>query len=563
MKFTSLMCALAAGMAMSAAASAEPGAKQAGASATGARAKAPVAPQFAASDVAPQHLGVLRAIGQKHVQNDQVVRGPLELTLFDAIGDCAGFSRIVNDVTLLQSPAALFDDGSFTPGPGTVTGGLITEMDVLVWPQDVLPEIVMRVTIFDTVTPADPIVQSVEIFSETYVITGTAANTTPGLYIFTLDVGDFTISDDNWGIEIAFLDAVGGNYLETGITTAFPGAACNGIQPSVGSSQGIWWFDGDNYPAIPFGNGVRYEPFDPDTGLGDAFAWGATGPANSLAYTMRGIPTTPPVPTGACCVAGACVIRTMDDCMTEGGTYQGDDTNCTGTFAYTASSAPFASIPDFVDPTPGSVSDSIVIGTGEVITDLDVGIVIDHTWQGDVTVTLTHVESATTVTLIDRPGFSGTGFGFDANNYGDTNTNAPFILDDAAELVYDTPVAQMANVTGRWKPDLGPLSAFNGINSTGTWTLTVTDSVAGDTGFIFEWGIAVNDPNDLCPAGPAFCDADWCQNGTRDVSDIFCFLADWFALDNDARTYGGAATPVQAIFAWLAVWFATPNGPCP
>jgi hypothetical protein len=62
--------------------------------------------------------------------------------------------------------------------------------------------------------------------------------------------------------------------------------------------------------------------------------------------------------------------------------------------------------------------------------------------------------------------------------------------------------------------------------------------------------------------GPQFCDADWCQDGSKSVADIFCFLADWFALDPDARTYGGAATPVQAIFAWLAVWFATPNGPC-
>ncbi len=67
---------------------------------------------------------------------------------------------------------------------------------------------------------------------------------------------------------------------------------------------------------------------------------------------------------------------------------------------------------------------------------------------------------------------------------------------------------------------------------------------------------------DGASCGPAFCDADWCQDGEKSVSDIFCFLADWFALDNDARTYGGASTPVQAIFAWLAVWFATPNGAC-
>jgi hypothetical protein len=66
----------------------------------------------------------------------------------------------------------------------------------------------------------------------------------------------------------------------------------------------------------------------------------------------------------------------------------------------------------------------------------------------------------------------------------------------------------------------------------------------------------------LASVGGGFCDADWCQDGEKSVSDIFCFLADWFANDPDARTYGGASTPVQAIFAWLAVWFATPNGPC-
>jgi len=558
MKFTSLMCALTAGLAMSAAASAEPGAKQAGASATGARAKAPSAPLSTTSDAAPQHLGVLRAVGQKHVQNDQVVRGPLELTLFDAIGECAGFSRIVNNLTALQSPAALFDEGSFTPGPGTVTGGLITEMDVFVWPQLVLPQIVMRVTIFDTVTPANPIVQSAQIFSETYVITGTVANTTPGLYIQTLDVGDFSISDDNWGIEIAFLDAVGGNYLETGITTAFPGAACNGIQPSVGSSQAIWWFDGDNYPLIPFGNGVRYEPFDPATTLGDAFAWGPTGPANSLAYTMRGIPTTPPVATGACCIAGACVIRSEADCAAQNGSYLGDTTNCNGAWAPTAVASPFGAIPD---NDPVGVSLSLTVGSSETITDLDLGLVIEHTWQGDLVISLTHVPSGTTAVLVDQPGLPEIAFGFDNNNYGNIISLEPFILDDAAELAYDFPVAARNDVVGRWKPDASALSVFNGLNSSGEWLLTVSDNEAGDVGFVYEYSLSVNQPNDTCPGGPAFCDADWCQDGSVGVPDIFCFLSAWFANDPTARNYGGNPG-VPAIFAFLSIWFATGTGPC-
>ncbi len=80
---------------------------------------------------------------------------------------------------------------------------------------------------------------------------------------------------------------------------------------------------------------------------------------------------------------------------------------------------------------------------------------------------------------------------------------------------------------------------------------------------IFEAAYNAGDCGDVdIEPPPEGCDADWCEDGSKTVADIFCFLADWFALEPDARTYGGAATPVQAIFTWLAVWFATPSGPC-
>jgi hypothetical protein len=60
---------------------------------------------------------------------------------------------------------------------------------------------------------------------------------------------------------------------------------------------------------------------------------------------------------------------------------------------------------------------------------------------------------------------------------------------------------------------------------------------------------------------PAFCDADWCEDGEVGVPDIFCFLSDWFALDPEARNYGGTEG-VPAIFAFLSEWFATGQGPC-
>lgn len=96
---------------------------------------------------------------------------------------------------------------------------------------------------------------------------------------------------------------------------------------------------------------------------------------------------------------------------------------------------------------------------------------------------------------------------------------------------------------------------------------SIPDSIDIATGGLDEFDLPVLDQNengilDDCEAVVQNCDADWCGDGIVAVADIFCFLADWFALDEDARTYGGATTPVQAIFLWLAVWFATLPGPC-
>ncbi len=55
--------------------------------------------------------------------------------------------------------------------------------------------------------------------------------------------------------------------------------------------------------------------------------------------------------------------------------------------------------------------------------------------------------------------------------------------------------------------------------------------------------------------GDAACAADFDGNGTRDVADVFAFLAAWFAGEPAAYEFGG--TPgVPAIFAFLTAWFA-------
>ena len=60
------------------------------------------------------------------------------------------------------------------------------------------------------------------------------------------------------------------------------------------------------------------------------------------------------------------------------------------------------------------------------------------------------------------------------------------------------------------------------------------------------------------PVPSSACLADFDANGTVEVSDIFAFLASWFAEEPAAYEFGG--TPgVPAIFAFLSVWFAGCN----
>ncbi len=55
---------------------------------------------------------------------------------------------------------------------------------------------------------------------------------------------------------------------------------------------------------------------------------------------------------------------------------------------------------------------------------------------------------------------------------------------------------------------------------------------------------------------PEPCLADFDDNGTRDVPDIFAFLSAWFARDPAANFDGASGVEVPDIFAFLSLWFA-------
>jgi len=101
---------------------------------------------------------------------------------------------------------------------------------------------------------------------------------------------------------------------------------------------------------------------------------------------------------------------------------------------------------------------------------------------GDLTVSLTHLNTGTFVSIISRPGSSTAYFGCSGNNIDAT-------LDDEASLpVEDQCRSSYPTISGRFRPN-SPLSRFDGEDMAGTWRLKVTDGATLDQGFLEEWSL--------------------------------------------------------------------------
>lgn len=118
-----------------------------------------------------------------------------------------------------------------------------------------------------------------------------------------------------------------------------------------------------------------------------------------------------------------------------------------------------------------TITSTLNVASGVVITDLNVNLNITHTYIQDLTIRLTS-PLGTIVNLLVEP-------------CGD-NDNMNVTIDDSGSAV----------ICGTGNPSLSgvvvpsqALSTFNGQNSTGTWTLTVVDGYSGDGGTLNSWGL--------------------------------------------------------------------------
>ena len=146
-------------------------------------------------------------------------------------------------------------------------------------------------------------------------------------------------------------------------------------------------------------------------------------------------------------------------------------------------------VPTAIPTGPGVVTSTILVaGAGTSLTDLDLTAAITHTFAADMDITL-QSPAGTIVTLSTDNGagndnvFNGTLWDDDANPSGQVpyTTNNGVTTDHAyVNLTTATPLASEE-----------AMSAFMGQDPNGTWTITISDDLAGDGGSLDSWSLDV------------------------------------------------------------------------
>jgi uncharacterized repeat protein (TIGR01451 family) len=118
------------------------------------------------------------------------------------------------------------------------------------------------------------------------------------------------------------------------------------------------------------------------------------------------------------------------------------------------------------------------------IADVNIGVLMSHTYRGDLRMFLLSPQ-ATQITLIQ--------------NTADTQNNFNVLFDDSAAALITThttlnDTATATTVVPAYQRTFRPLqalSAFNGQNANGTWTLSICDSLNVDSGTFFQSNLVI------------------------------------------------------------------------
>ena len=162
----------------------------------------------------------------------------------------------------------------------------------------------------------------------------------------------------------------------------------------------------------------------------------------------------------------------------------------TGTIAVSNYSTGDIAVPIPDNPAP-AINIPITVADVMTLTDVNVSFRINHTFDGDLQISLVHPDN-TVIPLVTNRGSSGANFGTGANNC----SGVPTLMDDQAATAISAGAAPFAS---SFRPE-SVLSALNGKPSNGTWNLRIQDTASIDTGTVGCVKLELNKRNVCCGA---------------------------------------------------------------
>ncbi len=216
-------------------------------------------------------------------------------------------------------------------------------------------------------------------------------------------------------------------------------------------------------------------------------------------------------------------------------------------FSTSFSNATFGGIPDSSCTTRTFNVTPPVGSTNLIISDVNIGINVTHLRRSDVSATLTSPAN-TVVDLI-----SGGGLGFPVIASPDNYQNYDVLLDDSSiNSLYDNDNDNVAApLYDRNAKPFESLTAFKGEDAVGTWTLTVCDNRAGQTGSFNNAELTISSADPTNVTGMVF--TDYNDNGVRDQGDVAVPLVTVTAFDATGNQVAQTTTLADGSYTFSGI----------
>lgn len=218
---------------------------------------------------------------------------------------------------------------------------------------------------------------------------------------------------------------------------------------------------------------------------------------------------------GRCCTpGGSCSLTVAEQCLAPN-TFGGLGSTCDAVEGFGNPNPPTVNIPQVGDA--GAALPSVITVVDNFpIQDIDVRVLIQHTYRGDLVICLTAPGGGPTIQLSTGAGCLAGG-----DCAGQDNLNAVFDDEGTPINCANANLSDLNAVPDHITPGTS-LAAFDGFSSAGDWTLNINDQFGGDLGVLLEWELLL-DSGEACPVGGCPCFGD--MNGDTVVNgrDITLF----------------------------------------